>query len=184
MTHKEMSEIFAVMLLAYPNAEVFKGGIQKLGPTINLWVTCLPEIDFWTGQHAVVKLCRECKFPPTIAEFREKAESVKSEIRERISQSWMWLKYDMEKMSPEEAYQKLPPDSMARLAIDVMGGPGRLVIEKEHTYGDGSKRTASMYNYRGFEDSYNAVLRRNSAIEAPRRPAIGAGQKQIGEKAT
>lgn len=39
MTHKEMSEIFAVMLLAYPNAEVFKGGIAKLGPTINLWVT-------------------------------------------------------------------------------------------------------------------------------------------------
>lgn len=33
MTHKEMSEIFAVMLLAYPNAEVFKGGIAKLGPT-------------------------------------------------------------------------------------------------------------------------------------------------------
>lgn len=32
MTHKEMSEIFAVMLLAYPNAEVFKGGIAKLGP--------------------------------------------------------------------------------------------------------------------------------------------------------
>ena len=31
MTHKEMSEIFAVMLLAYPNAEVFKGGIAKLG---------------------------------------------------------------------------------------------------------------------------------------------------------
>lgn len=54
MTHKEMSEIFAVMLLAYPNAEVFKGGIAKLGPTINLWVTCLPEIDFWTGQQAVV----------------------------------------------------------------------------------------------------------------------------------
>ena len=45
MTHKEMSEIFAVMLLAYPNAEVFKGGIAKLGPTINLWVTCLPEIE-------------------------------------------------------------------------------------------------------------------------------------------
>ena len=79
MTHKEMSEIFAVMLLAYPNAEVFKGGIARLGPTINLWVTCLPEIDFWTGQQAVVKLVRECKFPPTIAEFKEKAEKVQAE---------------------------------------------------------------------------------------------------------
>ena len=35
MTHKEMSEIFAVMLLAYPNAEVFKGGIAKLGPSLH-----------------------------------------------------------------------------------------------------------------------------------------------------
>ena len=45
MTHKEMSEIFAVMLLAYPNAEVFKGGIAKLGPTINLRVTRSTETD-------------------------------------------------------------------------------------------------------------------------------------------
>ena len=91
MTHKEMSEIFAVMLLAYPNAEVFKGGIAKLGPTINLWVTCLPEIDFWTGQQAVVKLVRECKFPPTIAEFKEKAEKVQAEVRARIDQAWNYL---------------------------------------------------------------------------------------------
>ena len=95
MTHKEMSEIFAVMLLAYPNAEVFKGGIAKLGPTINLWVTCLPEIDFWTGQQAVVKLVRECKFPPTIAEFKEKAEKVQAEVRARIDQAWNYLKLDM-----------------------------------------------------------------------------------------
>ena len=27
MTNKEMTEIFSVMLLAWPNAEVFKGGI-------------------------------------------------------------------------------------------------------------------------------------------------------------
>lgn len=94
MTHKEMSEIFAVMLLAYPNAEVFKGGIAKLGPTINLWVTCLPEIDFWTGQQAVVKLVRECKFPPTIAEFKEKAEKVQAEVRARIDQAWSYLKLD------------------------------------------------------------------------------------------
>lgn len=95
MTHKEMSEIFAVMLLAYPNAEVFKGGIAKLGPTINLWVTCLPEIDFWTGQQAVVKLVRECKFPPTIAEFKEKAEKVQAEVKARIDQEWNYLKLDI-----------------------------------------------------------------------------------------
>ena len=109
MTHKEMSEIFAVMLLAYPNAEVFKGGIAKLGPTINLWVTCLPEIDFWTGQQAVVKLVRECKFPPTIAEFKEKAEKVQAEVRARIDQAWNYLKLDMDLgKTPDEAVARLP----------------------------------------------------------------------------
>ena len=72
MTQKEMTELFAIMLLAYPNAEIFKGGIQKLAPTIELWTRCLPEVDYWTGQHAVLKLCRECKYPPTIAAFKEK----------------------------------------------------------------------------------------------------------------
>lgn len=119
MTHKEMSEIFAVMLLAYPNAEVFKGGIAKLGPTINLWVTCLPEIDFWTGQQAVVKLVRECKFPPTIAEFKEKAEKVQAEVRARIDQAWNYLKLDMGLgKTPEEAVARLPEGTDIRRVIE------------------------------------------------------------------
>ena len=104
MTKKEMSEIFAVLLLAYPNAETFKGGIQKLGPTISLWATCLQDVDFWTGQQAVVKLCRECKFPPTIAEFREKAEAVTSEVKERIDVAWNHLKFSLDEKPPAEVY--------------------------------------------------------------------------------
>lgn len=72
MTKKEMTEIFSVMLLAWPNAEMFKGGVAKLGPTIELWTDCLSDVDFWLGQQAVIRLCRECKFPPSIAEFKEK----------------------------------------------------------------------------------------------------------------
>ena len=87
MTQKEMTEIFGIMLLAYPNAEAFKGGIQKLVPTIQLWCSCLPDVDFWTGQQAVIKLCRECKFPPTIAEFKEKAEDIRSEIIGELTHS-------------------------------------------------------------------------------------------------
>lgn len=41
MTKKEMTELFGVMLLAWPNAEMFKGGVAKLGPTIELWTACL-----------------------------------------------------------------------------------------------------------------------------------------------
>lgn len=58
MTGKEMTELFAVMLLAWPNAETFKGGIAKLAPTIKLWVSCTTDVDFWTGQQAVIRLCQ------------------------------------------------------------------------------------------------------------------------------
>ena len=75
MTNKEMSELFSVMMLAWPNAEMFKGGVAKLAPTIKLWTSCLPEIDFWTGQQALIKLCRVCKYPPTIAEFKSRLTS-------------------------------------------------------------------------------------------------------------
>lgn len=78
MTKKEMTELFGVMLLAWPNAEMFKGGVAKLGPTIELWTACLTDVDFWLGQQAVIRLCRECKFPPSIAEFKEKADAVKT----------------------------------------------------------------------------------------------------------
>ena len=37
MTRKEMTEIFTVMSLAWPSAEMFKGGVERLGPTIKLW---------------------------------------------------------------------------------------------------------------------------------------------------
>lgn len=83
-----MTEIFSVMLLAWPNAEMFKGGVAKLGPTIELWAACLSDVDFWLGQQAVIRLCRECKFPPSIAEFKEKADNVQQEIRSRIDLEW------------------------------------------------------------------------------------------------
>ena len=77
MTRAEMTEIFAVLMLAYPNAEMFKAPskqalMEKLAPTITLWATCLADVDFWTGQQAAVRVCRVCKFPPTIAEFRSR----------------------------------------------------------------------------------------------------------------
>ena len=152
MTHKEMSEIFAVMLLAYPNAEVFKGGIAKLGPTINLWVTCLPEIDFWTGQQAVVKLVRECKLDMGLGK------------------------------TPEEAVARLPEGTDIRRVIEAMGGPSRLIATGERTFGDGTVKTYEYYNYDGFKSAYETIIRQTSALNSGPRKAVGPGMKQIGGK--
>lgn len=181
MTQKEMTEIFGVLLLAYPNAEVFKGGIQKLAPTINLWCTCLSDVDFWTAQQAVIKLCRECKFPPTIAEFKEKADAVKSEIKGRISQDWDFLRMPMKyhDATPQEAYDKAPPRIKA--VVDAMGGPDKLLITETSLMGDGSTKTFEMFNYESFRTTYEKLLRKEEALPGTSRPAIGTGTpKQIG----
>lgn len=183
MTRKEMTEIFSVMLLAWPNAEMFKGGVQKLGPTIELWTACLPDVDFWMAQQAVIKLCRECKFPPSIAEFKEKAEKVKSEVKVRIDMSWNLLRMDMELgKTPEEACAKLPKDSTEYLAIQAIGGPSRLIVTKEHTCANGRKETVEFYNYGDFAAAYERLIRQTNALSNGQHKALASGMKQIGEK--
>ena len=86
MTRQEMTKLFALMMLAWPKAEIFQR--DKVKPAIALWAACLPEVDFLTGQAAVVRLCRECKFPPTIAEMREAAEKVSKEIDSEVKQAY------------------------------------------------------------------------------------------------
>ena len=76
MTKSEMTKIFTLMALNYRNAKMFEGGIAALKPTIELWTSCLADVDFWTGQQALLRVLREYKFPPTIAEFKEQADSV------------------------------------------------------------------------------------------------------------
>lgn len=86
MTRQEMTKLFALMMLAWPKAEMFQR--DKVKPTIALWAACLPEVDFLTGQAATVRLCRECKFPPTIAEMREAAENVRKDVESRVKQAY------------------------------------------------------------------------------------------------
>ena len=150
MTKKEMTEIFSVMLLAWPNAEMFKGGVAKLGPTIELWAACLSDVDFWTGQQAVIRLCRACKFPPSIAEFKEQADAVGVDVQGRIDRAWNDVKWSrLLEESPEEWYQRLPPGSDIKAVVNALGGPGGLVSK------DGKR-----WNYYEFRDVYEKLIRK------------------------
>lgn len=157
MNRAEMTEIFAVLMIAYPNAEMFKAPNQqalkeKLAPTITLWTTCLRDMDFWTAQQAVIRVCQTCKFPPTIAEMREAAEAVARETREEIAQAYFFARSAVNLMredeSLEDVYAVLP--DRTRKTIDAMGG-------MEAFLPPGGR----MFNMRGFEDTYEQLLRRN-----------------------
>lgn len=167
MTRKEVTELFSVMLLAWPNAEMFKGGVQKLGPTIELWAKCLTDVDFWTGQQALIRLCQVCKFPPTIAEFREQVERVNADIRERTSLDWSRIRLDLDMgHTPQQIFDSLPPESLSRLAITSMGGPEKIIQE------------CGLLNFYGFEEAYRNAVKTHVELMCTNNQKLGGGVSQ------
>ena len=73
MTRKDVAEIFSYFMLAWPSAPVFKNGGASLKSSIDLWATCLDDIDFEQGKRIAIELCKTSIYPPSIAEFRNAA---------------------------------------------------------------------------------------------------------------
>lgn len=171
MTGKEMTELFAVMLLAWPNAETFKGGIAKLAPTIKLWVSCTTDVDFWTGQQAVIRLCQHCKFPPTIAEFREQVDNVNKDIKSITSRTYQEIRSaELMYGSLEAFYAELPPGNFTRAVIDTVGGIAALTRISKDVGG----REYSMWNLDAIENACQTVIRGRPAMVGGELPALNA----------
>lgn len=153
MTRAEMTEIFSVFMLAWPNAETFRASSKeelaaKLGPTITLWAACLRDVDYWTAQKATVKLCQSCKFPPTIAEMREAVDAVNREITGEAKRAYMDARNACMTFGAEKAYERLPARS--KKVIDAMGGM--------EVFAPPDKDLYAMF---AFESSYETFLRGN-----------------------
>lgn len=157
MTRAEVTEIFAVLMMAYPNAEMFKAPDKdslkaKLAPTITLWTTCLRDIDFWAAQQAVIRVCQTCKFPPTIAEMREAAADVAARTRSEVEWAYMTARGEVNSLRDgeglEAAYQRLSP--RCRKTIDAMGGMEAFAPPDK-----------PFFNMTGFESTYERLLRAN-----------------------
>lgn len=171
MDGKEMTKLFSVMLLAWPNAEAFKGGIPSLTPTIKLWTSSAADVDFWTGQQAVIRLFQHCKFPPTIAEFREQVDNVNRDIKQLTDRAFLEIR-NAEAMygSFSAFYAKLPPGNFTRAVIDTVGGIGALT----RTWTDNSGKKCSMWNLRGIEEASRMVIRGRPAMVSGELSALNA----------
>lgn len=131
MTRTEMTNIFAVLMLAFPRADMFKGGLAQMGPTIELWTACTGDVDYWLGQQAVIRVCRECKFPPTIAEFREAATAIRDEIAAKAQMVFQAIRTAASfAKSPEELYTSALIGREGRAVIDAVGGPERIMAAR------------------------------------------------------
>ena len=67
MKQTEITNVFAVLKIAYPNSKMFDGTDAELKMTAELWTACLNDIPFWNAQIALKDICNKLKFPPTIA---------------------------------------------------------------------------------------------------------------------
>lgn len=153
MTRAEMTEIFSVFMLAWPNAETFRASSKeelaaKLGPTITLWAACLRDVDYWTAQKATVKLCQSCKFQPTIAEMREAVDAVNREITDEAKRAYMDARNACMTFGAEKAYERLP--SRSKKVIDAMGGMEVF-----------APPDSCCFALLEFEATYEAMLRKN-----------------------
>ena len=161
------------MLLAWPNAETFKGGIKKLAPTIRLWTASIMDVDYWTGQQAIIRLCKICKFPPTIAEFREQAKAVNKDVQSLIDRTIQDIRSaDFTHGSPSALYAALPPGSFTRTVIDIVGGPDALTV-----IFDQNGKQSSMWNI--------AAIRAACHVAVQNQPSrIGGGLLALPGKAS
>lgn len=172
MNKAEVTEIFAVLMVAYPNAEMFKAPDKdslkaKLVSTVTLWTTCLRDIDFWTAQQAVVRVCRTCKFPPTIAEMREAAEVVLHETEAEISNAYLMARNELTiagamGRTREQALDRMP--ARTRKTIEAMGGIDAFMPPDK-----------GRFEMARFERTYKTLLRKNPTG----LPGSTAGQRQI-----
>lgn len=139
MTKKEVSELFSVIMTAWPHAEMCKATEDDLNRMITLWKTCLNDIDFWTAQQALLRICQKLKFAPTIADLRTEAEAVRGEVEATAMFHW-----DMYHMLGKEEY------------IAVFDGP---------TSGETVRAlTAANGDWYQFRDAYFVLVQSNHAL--------------------
>lgn len=91
MTNKEMTEAFSILMLAYPKAEMFQGGIEKLAPTIKLWTSCFKDIPVDSFTKAIKGLVMSSPYPPTIAEVTKK---LRQNILGNLSATALWHEFN------------------------------------------------------------------------------------------
>ncbi len=176
MNRKQMTELFAILMVAYPGAEMFRGETGRdlksaLGDTVTLWTACLSDVDPWIGRRAVLELVKTCRFAPTPAELRAAAGKAEEEVRQEIRDAYLAARNEAMIWDRETALRRMPARS--RQAVEAMGGMDAF-----------SPPGSSSFDMEGFLETYERLLRSTPeqlpGARAPRlvegRQAPGAGR--------
>ena len=100
MNEKDVIGILALFKAAYPNSykDLKKQALQGI---ISVWTSQLADVPPVIGSLATHKLISICKFPPSIAEFREMVAKIKLEAKDAVIMRMHRLDAD----TPETEYE-------------------------------------------------------------------------------
>lgn len=119
MTKQETAKLISLITLAFPQAEIAKNS-EKLEATVLLWQTSLNDIPYVLAERAILDLIKVSKFPPSIAEIREKADEIKFHCETAVS--WFALELRNYLDSQIEFF-----DEDLEKIIDTVGGIENLI---------------------------------------------------------
>ena len=173
MTAKEISEIFTIWALNWPNAEMFQGGVKMLDFRCRIFATQLSDVDYWDGLLGAARSLRVRKYAPNIAEFSEDIAEAKRQMKNEIDSAYLSARNSIVFFhdageSVEQIVSRLP--ERTQTVIRVMGGIDAFLPP------DGQ-----YFNMDGFTRTYEMLLRKRNMLTGEKfKPALPDG-KNINE---
>jgi hypothetical protein len=172
MTREETKAIMAILRAGYPN---FYRNMTKEDATnaINLWATMFAEEPAQIVTEAVKSLMCSLKFPPTIADVKEKIELLTQPEQLTEMEAWNLVKKAMNTSDFVKSFQELPP-----IIRRIVGSASQL---KEWAYTEGDMSVISS----NFMRSYRArVAHERELVRLPQSAkemiaGVAEGMKMI-----
>ena len=101
MTKKEAGQILAILKAAYPSS--YNGMTkEEANGTVSIWAMQFADMPADIVMMAVHKLISSCKFPPSVAEVKDKIKSIHWETYDLISGGKGFISEDL-----KQKYQRI-----------------------------------------------------------------------------
>ena len=159
MTKKDISEIFSIWSLNWPASEMLQGGEDLLDARITLYADRLKDVNPWYGRKAAMLSIDTRRFLPSIAEYLEDIEKVKSSTSQTIDFLLSQIVNEV-RLAKAEGRQLKSSDILPA---------GREVIERMGGWKAFAPESKPFFNRAGFEEAY-------IRLEIDKELALGSGR--------
>ena len=120
MTRQEALAVMAMLKTAYPN---FYKDLSKedISAAVNLWATMFSEESIQVVTEAIKALMCTLKYPPTIADVKEKIAMITQPLMMTEMEAWSRVRGAISYYHANEAFANLPP-----MLQKIVGSPNQL----------------------------------------------------------